>query len=158
MQYWFFGLPGSGKTHVAKLFAHMTLMPQYEGDDFHTAEDRKVIAEGAFTLAHRHAQLARVASSLLASDVTDVIVTHPLPDRSSRTLIREQSARLVYVTAPLVLIKARLAARIGHHFGVELLDAWIPRHWEDPTGEPCFIVHNDGSASLEQQLTQLLAI
>jgi gluconate kinase len=158
MRYWFFGLPGSGKTYLAKQFSLMTNFPQFEGDDFHTADDRKVIAEGAFTLAHRHAQLARVASSLQASAVADAIITHPLPDRASRALIREQSARLVYVAAPVPLIRERLISRTGHHFGVDLLDAWILRHWEDPMGEKCIVVNNDGSEPAESQLRKLLDV
>ncbi len=155
MRYWFFGLPGSGKTHVAKLFSQMTNIPQYEGDDFHTDEDRQVIAAGAFTLAHRHAQLARVTHSLRTSGVVDAIITHPLPDRNSRNLIRIQSAQLIHVSAPIPLVKERLADRKWHHFGPELLDAWIPRHWEDPLGEEYFGINNDGSDPIEPQLMKL---
>lgn len=153
MQYWFFGLPGSGKSHVASLFSCMLNVSQIEGDDFHTENDRKMIAEGSFTLVHRHAQLKRILNEIQDSDV---IVTHPLPDKISRSLIRESSCQLIYVTAPLFLIKRRLAAREGHHFGAELLDAWIPRHWEEPVGEGNIVINNDGNESLEHQLEKLI--
>jgi gluconate kinase len=137
MEYWFFGPPGSGKSYVGGLFSQMTGNPLYDGDDFHTEEDRRVIARGEFTLAHRH----------------------PLPDRTSRERVRNFGSRtvqLVYVRAPLALTKTRLWARTNHHFDAQLLDAWLVRHWEEPNGEDCFVIENDlDSAPLEVQLEEL---
>jgi len=159
--YWFFGLPGSGKTHVAKIVSQMTGLPVYEGDSFHTEDDRRVIAAGAFTLARRHAQLERIRLALQTAGTLDALVTHALPDKASRTLVRGLSghaSRLIYVTAPLTLIRKRLAARRDHHFGPELLDAWIPRHWEEPEGEDCFVIENGtDDRLLEAQLRKLCA-
>lgn len=159
MIYWFFGLPGSGKTYAARRFSRLTGIPAYEGDDFHTEEDRRAVAAGAFTLAHRHAQLERIQRVLQAHAMSGAIVTHPLPDKASRILVKASSAvpvRLVYVTAPLPLIRSRLETRTDHHFGVELLDAWIPKHWQEPTDEDVFVLHNHaGAPPLESQLRRL---
>jgi len=143
MHYWFFGLPGSGKSHMANLFSAMTGFPQYEGDDFHTHEDRRVIAEGQFTLAHRHAQLKRISDVLHSAEVLDAVITHPLPDRNSRAGLYTRSSKLIYVKADLALIKQRLTSRTGHHFGADQLDEWIPRHWEKPIGEENHIIQNN---------------
>src|SRR3989344_1505946 len=143
MMYWFFGIPGSGKSHLAGLFSQMTGIQVYEGDDFHTEDDRRAVAEGTFTLEHRYAQLERINATLQATRMPNALVTHPLPDRTSRALVRKMSdgaVRLIYVTAPLPLIKERLRTRTGHHFGPDLLDAWVPRHWEEPKDEDCFVI------------------
>ena len=161
MQYWFFGFPGSGKSHVAGLFSRMTGIPVCDGDDFHTEDDRRAVAQGTFGLGHRHAQLGRINAAIQAMRTPDVLVTHPLPDKASRTLVRELSGRavrLVHVNAPLVLIKARLSVRTDHHFGPDLLDAWIPQHWEKPAGEDCFVIENGVSDMLEPQLRQMRAL
>jgi gluconate kinase len=161
MVHWFFGFPGSGKTHVAGLFSQRAGIPRYEGDDFHTEDDRRAIEAGAFTLAHRHAQLERIHRALRNAGISDALVTHPLPDKASRQLVRGLSghvARLIYVTAPLPLIKERLATRKDHHFSARLLDAWIPRHWEEPVGEDCFLIKNGPDEDLlEVQLRKLRA-
>lgn len=146
MWYWFFGIPGSGKTHTAKLFSRMIGIPHFEGDDFHTEADRDAIAEGTFTLQDRYAQLERISSALHRERTLRAVITHPLPDKSSRRLVHRLSdnrAQLVHVTAPLPLIKARLRGRKNHHFGENLLDAWLRRHWEQPTCESNFVIRSD---------------
>ena len=157
--YWFFGFPGSGKTHVAGVFSQMTGIPQYEGDDFHTEDDRRAVAAGAFTLERRYAQLMRIHADLQTAHAPDALVTHPLPDKKSRQLVRSLSGdavRLIHVTAPLHLVKQRLADRHGHHFGANLLDAWIPKHWEEPRDEDCFLIENGSDERLlEAQLRKL---
>ncbi|MES2135114.1 MAG: AAA family ATPase [Patescibacteria group bacterium] len=142
---WFFGIPGSGKTYIAKRISEMTGIPSYEGDDFHTEDDRRAIAESRFTLAHRHQQLKRIIVKLQTSGVSHALVTHPLPDRKSRALVRSfgGAVRLIHVKAPLEVIKDRLSTRTNHHFDIGLLAAWIPRHWEEPEGEDCLVVKND---------------
>lgn len=159
MWYWFFGLPGSGKSHVAGILSRLTGIPQYEGDNFQTAEDRGFIARGAFTVQRRHDQLMRIVSKLGDSNRKDALITHPLPDKVSRALVRTlhpHGTQLVYVTAPLTLIRKRLRERENHHFGPELLDAWISRHWEDPVNEDTFVIDNgEGVDTLVSQLNQL---
>lgn len=157
MIYWFFGLPGSGKTYLAKKFSRLAGIPQFEGDEFHTEEDRRVIAVGQFTLAHRHAQLTRIDEAL--QGITGhAIVTHPLPDKESRERVRSSgNTRLVYVKASLRLVKSRLVRRKEHHFGPELLDAWIDRHWQEPEEEECFALNNSRNApAVERRLRALL--
>lgn len=157
--YWFFGVPGSGKTHIAGLFSQMTGIPRFEGDDFHTEDDRRAVAQGAFTLERRHAQLERIHFALQKAHTPYALVTHPLPDKASRKLVRGltgHAVQLVYVKAPFVLIKQRLITRKGHHFGPELLDAWIPKHWEEPKDEDCFVIENGSEDHLlESQLREL---
>lgn len=158
MIYWFIGVPGTGKTYVARLFATLTGFPQFEGDDFQTEDDRKVIAAGAFTLEHRYAQLSRISTALKDAGVTNGVVTHPLPDTESRRLVRESgNAQLVYVRAPLAVIRGRLKARKDHHFGSELLTPWLKQHWAEPTQEEgCLVIDNFGSGeTLEAQLRRL---
>jgi gluconate kinase len=159
MLQWFFGFPGAGKTHVAGLFSQMTGIPRYEGDDFHTEDDRRAVEAGTFTLAHRHAQLERIHLAIRTAGISDALVTHPLPDKASRELVRGLSghaARLIYVTAPLALVKERLATRKDHHFSARLLAAWIPRHWEEPEDEDCFVFENGSDNDvLQEQLTKL---
>lgn len=145
MIYWFFGIPGSGKSFVADRFSVMTGIRAFNGDDFHSTDDRKAIEAGKFTLAHRHTQLTRIAHALRALGKSDAIVTHPLPDRESRARIQRlysDAGRLVYVKAPIELIKHRLGRRTGHHFRADQLDAWIPKHWQEPVGENCFVIEN----------------
>ena len=162
MIYWFLGIPGSGKTHIARLFSQMTGIPQYEGDDFHTEEDRRAVAEGMFTLEHRHAQLSRIGTALQSVRQRDALVTHPLPDKASRARVRDSgdgNVRLAYVRAPLDVTRERLSLRTNHHFGAHLLDAWLVRHWQEPEGEDCFVIENDSSAqTLETRLKELRSI
>ena len=151
MIYWIFGIPGSGKSTVAKQFSELSGMPVFEGDDFQTEEDREVIAAGVFTLERRHAQLSRIMENIDSKGPSRAIVTHPLPDRESRTRVlgvNGEEGKLVYGKAPLSVIEERLIARRGHHFGPDLLDAWIPRHWQEPTEEGLVVIEN----GLDQQL------
>ncbi|MEK7156876.1 MAG: hypothetical protein AAB790_03690 [Patescibacteria group bacterium] len=62
----------------------------------------------------------------------------------------------MHVTAPLVLVRKRLHERKNHHFGPELLDAWIARHWEEPAGEDFFLIENaEEKEALVSQLDRL---
>src|SRR3989338_483495 len=153
---WFFGIPGSGKTHIARQLSQMTGIPMYDGDDFHTNDDRRAVAQGIFTLERRHAQLKRISTKLRTAGTPHALVTHPLPDRESRALVRRLSTgdvRLIHVTAPLDLIKERLRARKDHHFWSDLLDAWISKHWQEPCGENCLVIENGlDNQLLEDQL------
>ena len=146
---WILGPPGSGKTFIARLLSQMTGFRHYEGDEFHTEEDRRAVAAGLFTVEHRHQQLAKIIAKLREDCVPDAIVTHPLPDKASRALIREVSdgtASLIYVRAPFDLIEERIGARNDHHFTVDLLEPWMTRHWKEPEPGECYVIDNDPDA------------
>jgi gluconate kinase len=135
MTYWFFGLPGSGKSHVAKIFSEISGVPVIDADDFHTKSDREAIRKRAFTVERRHAQLKRVQRHLRRMKTGDAIVTHVLADTKSRSLLVNQSgspAMLVYVTTPRAQHLKRLQRRKNHHFTADMLEEWIPRLWQEP--------------------------
>jgi len=150
MIYWFFGPPGSGKTHVAKVFSEMTGLPRLDGDDFHTAADRKAIDKGKFTLKHRHAQLGRIATFVKKKGYKQTIVAHALPDPISREILRRRSRGrdvFVFVYTPKALHHKRLAQRKNHHFSIDSLPGWLKKHWQDPKGERHVRLHNGTSST-----------
>ncbi len=153
---WFFGFPGSGKSHCADVYERMTGFPRYEGDDFQTPADKRKIKSGTFGLPERHAQLARISEEL--EGLTNAIVTHPLPDLGSRLQLRlSGTARLIYVKTPLELARQRVMERKGHEFTADLFDAWLLKHWLEPSEGECFVIENGLDAPfLEDQLRKLI--
>lgn len=109
---WFTGLPGSGKTTLAKALCH-TLESQGRDVEFLDGDQiRLLFPNSGYTREERHSHIGRVgflASRLQAHGVT-VVAALVSPYRQSRQFVRQLCADCfleVFVSTPLEVCEAR---------------------------------------------------
>ena len=129
------GVAGSGKTTVGRRAADRLGVPFADADAFHSAEARRSMAAGrALTGADRAPWLARLAAHLSAwhdAGSGGVLACSALRaayrDRLTADALAggASAVRFVRLTAPIGVLRRRLAARTGHFFPPALLESPI---------------------------------
>lgn len=125
------GVCGAGKSRVGAELARRLDLPFIEADDYHSAENRVVMALGnALTDAQRLPWLEAVADAVvaarLASDRPVVLACSALR-RTYRDRLRARVGRIYtfHLDGPRPLLAARLADRKNHFVGPDLLDSQL---------------------------------
>jgi gluconokinase len=138
------GVSGSGKSTVGKLLAARLHWPYAEADDFHPPDNiRKMAAGIALTDEDRRPWLAAISAWIdkqIAAGEPGVVTCSALK-RAYRDRLHggRPEVQLVYLHGDRDLIAARLAARHGHFFRVELLDSQFAA-LEEPTPDEDVLV------------------
>jgi gluconate kinase len=156
-----FGLPGAGKTFVARQFAFQHGVHFHDGDDDLPGDMRAAIDAAAKVTPDMRdrfvdAMAAKVDSLLRTHRKVVLAQTFLKQQHRERFLSRFPDARFVLVAAPSELREHRLAHR--HHQPLEPAYARAMTSLFDPPPRGVEVITNDGDVKrLEQQLNDLAA-
>ena len=156
-----FGLPGAGKSFVARQFASLEGAHFHDGDDDLPADMRAAIDAAQKVTPDMRDRFVDAMShsveSLLRRHQDVVLAQTFLKQRHrERFLSRFPAARFVLVAAPTELREHRLANR--HHQPLEPAYARAMTSLFDPPPRGVRVITNDGDAQrLEEQLRSLRA-
>lgn len=132
------GVAGCGKSSLGAALAQAEGLPLIEGDDFHSADNRRKMAEGTpLTDTDRDGWLDTLAAELARRPAGAVLTCSALK-RRYRDRLRRAAPGLHFVFLAITPAEAaqRVAARAGSHFfNLSLVDSQFEA-LEDPLGEP----------------------
>lgn len=143
--YVFMGVAGSGKTTIGAQFARARDLPFVEGDDLHSAENRRRMTAGVpLTDTDRRPWLLAIAARLRDARQAGhgLVVACSALKRSYRDLLRAEGApdvRLVFLRGKRPLLDERLSARRGHFMPVSLLDSQLATLEEPAPDEAAWV-------------------
>lgn len=123
----FMGVTGAGKTTIGRLVAEQIGVPFLDADDFHDAESIALMRAGRpLDSARRKPWLARVNAALRSETDGAVLACSALTDEYRAWLTRGLDVvTFVVLTGDPDLIGARLAGRVGHFAGADLLSSQL---------------------------------
>lgn len=130
------GVSGSGKSTLAKRLADHYGYVFLDGDDFHSAESRALMAEGVpLTDDHRGPWAESIKQHLKTAGANAVLAFSGLK-RKHRDLLRSAGLRtlVIYLVGDKATIETRIAGRKGHFMAPALLDSQFAS-MEEPNGE-----------------------
>ena len=148
------GPAGAGKTTVGALLAKSLGWQFLDADDFHSPENVDRMRRGVpLTDADRAPWLSAIRNGLEAAYAANqpvVLACSALKEVYRRALVSPQvapSIRFVYLNAPADVLRERLANRVGHYAGPQLLESQLetleePNDalWVDASRQPAEIV------------------
>lgn len=133
------GICGTGKSTLAKALADHYGYSYWDGDDFHSAEARALMAEGIpLTDEQRAPWVASIKHSLLESAAHNrhIVLAFSGLKRKHRDILRNAGLRtlVLYLNGDKAVIQARIDNRKGHFMAPALLDSQIAS-MEEPVSE-----------------------
>lgn len=152
------GPAGAGKTTIGTLLATSLGWRYLEADDFHSPENVERMRHGvALTDADRAPWLASIRGALrdaLAAGAHVVLACSALKEEYRSALLppnaKPEDVRFVYLRASAALLRERLAHRVGHFAGPELVDSQLKT-----LEEPSDALWVDASCSPEAIVTRI---
>ncbi|MDZ5461552.1 gluconokinase [Azohydromonas lata] len=150
------GVAGCGKSSLGAAVAQAEGLPLVEGDDFHSAESRRKMAQGIpLTDDDRHGWLTELGRQLQAH-AQGVVLTCSALKRSYRDQLRAAvpGLRFVFVDISREDALARVAGRgAGHFFPSTLVDSQFAT-LESPVGE-AGVLRVEAASPLQQLQRQV---
>ncbi len=151
------GVSGSGKTTLAKALADAYGYEFLDGDDFHSAEARALMAEGVpLTDDHRAPWVATIKKYLQAnaSQEKHAVLAFSGLKHKHRDILRSAGLRtlVIHLTGNIDTIADRISQRKGHFMAPALLASQFDA-LETPLNE-ADVVTLDVSTDFAQVLTQ----
>lgn len=151
------GVSGSGKTTLAKALAHEYGYEFLDGDDFHSAEARALMAEGVpLTDDHRAPWVAAIKQHLQANahQQQHAVLAFSGLRQKHRDILRSAGLRtlVIHLTGAMDTIATRISQRKGHFMAPALLASQFDA-METPQGE-MDVATLDVSVDFVQVLTQ----
>jgi gluconokinase len=148
------GPAGAGKTTIGMLLSASLGWRFLDADDFHSPENIERMRRGiALTDADRAPWLdsmRRALNDAYGSGTNVVLACSALKEEYRSALVPERAAdstRFVYLRAPARILAERLAHRVGHYAGPQLLESQLetleePEDalWVDASEDPPAIV------------------
>jgi gluconokinase len=138
------GVSGSGKSVVGASLARALGVEFVDGDDYHPAENVKLMAAGiALTDSDRAAWLNALADRMAEARDAGVglVVACSALKRSYRDILRAAAPdlKLVFLDGPRELIAERLQGRSGHYMPASLLDSQLATLEEPSVDEHAWV-------------------
>lgn len=148
------GPAGAGKTTIGLALAQSLGWQFLDADDFHSRENIDRMRRGIpLTDADRAPWLASICSALervYLACASVVLACSALKEEYRQAIVPKcarDSTRFVYLRAPARVLEDRLAHRVGHYAGPELLESQLatleePKNalWVDASRPPAAIV------------------
>ena len=133
------GVSGSGKTVIGAALARALGIDFVEGDEYHSAENVRLMASGIPLTDDDRAEWLRLLAARLSESKkagTGLVLACSALKRSYRDILRADAGglRFVFLRGARGLVAERLAARRGHFMPPSLLDSQLAT-LEDPTAE-----------------------
>ncbi|GAA4558418.1 gluconokinase [Pseudonocardia xishanensis] len=148
------GVAGSGKTTVGAALAQRLRVPFADGDDFHPPANVATMAAGIpLTDAARAPWLRALAEWLHAHEATGGVVSCSALRRDYRDVLREGSARTVFVHldgSPEVVAR-RVEGRPGHFMPASLVESQFA------TLEPLTAAEHGLTLDIDQPVDELVS-
>jgi gluconokinase len=124
------GVAGSGKSTVGQLLAKALNYPFLEGDDFHSAEAKALMASGTpLSSTLRQQWVDRLAATLAqqAEKGQSCLLSYSGLIASQRQQLRAacQQPQFIYLQGPAQLLAERLAKRSDHYMPASLLQSQL---------------------------------
>lgn len=150
------GVAGCGKSTLAGALAQALACPLIEGDDHHPPENRRKMAQGiALDDSDRAPWLQQLGDLLGRSSAGAVLTCSALKQRYREQLRAAVPGLMtVFVDISPLDARARVAARVGHLFPVELVASQFAA-LEPPLAEPRTL-RVDATHALAVQTRQIL--
>jgi gluconokinase len=132
------GVAGCGKSSLGAALAEAEALPLIEGDDFHSPDNRRKMAEGTpLTDADRDGWLDALAAELRSHPAGAVLTCSALKRRyRERLRAAAPGLRFVFMAIEPAESERRVAARAATHFFNRALVASQFEALEPPLGEP----------------------
>ena len=146
------GVSGSGKSTIGALLAQSLNLPFLDADLLHSPQNiSKMKAGNALTDVDRAAWLASVAKHVAAWQVqgqAGVLACSALRRQYRRQIVGQGGGvQLIYLQAPITLIRQRLEQRHGHFMPASLLASQFDVLEEPQPDERALLVDMTGSAA-----------
>jgi gluconokinase len=122
------GVTGVGKTTVGRLVAEAVHVPFLDADDFHSDAAKAQMHEGVpLTDAERQPWLDRINHALREHTATGAVLACSAltDDYRARLTAGLGQVRFLLLTGDPELIRQRIAARLGHFAGTDLLPSQL---------------------------------
>lgn len=134
---WFFGLPGVGKSTLAKRLSSLVSIPFIDLDNMLTDEEKGALCAGTFTSEMRLKKLTRAVTLIQATlaNTAHMTTSDSLPDSRSRSYVAQalgEGVRFVLIRSPRIVHIERLTGRKNHFFTADLLKEYEKKHWSPP--------------------------
>ena len=134
------GPAGAGKTTIGSRLARSLGWTYLEADDFHSQANKDRMRHGTpLTDADRAPWLASIREALrkhIANGECVILACSALKEEYRRSLVpsnaKRADVRFVYLRASAALLRDRLAHRVGHFAGPELVDSQLETLEEPP--------------------------
>lgn len=152
------GVAGCGKSSLGAMLAERTGVALVEGDDYHSAGNRKKMSQGIpLTDADREGWLETLGQ-LLRNSPEGAVLTCSALKQAYRNRLRDAAPGLAFIYLQITPAEAlrRVSARAAQHFfPVNLVDSQFAA-LESPVGE-AGVLALDGTLSLPELAEQALA-
>ena len=155
-----FGQPGAGKTTVGKMLADDFGFFHYDADEDITQEIHDQIASGKPLTAEMRARYFKIVTKKtneLVKKHPNIVAEQALVTNEARKQILEElpGVKLVYVTAPMELLKKRIEVREQPHIDKDYLKKAL-KIFEEPTIPHAKIINDGDEEHIKAQLSDLL--
>lgn len=151
----FMGVAGCGKSTLGAAVAQRLGRAWLEGDDFHSEDNRRKMAQGqALTDADRASWLAELAARLQQQPGS--LLACSALKRGYRDQLRQASPGLRFAFLDIGPAEAsrRVSSRGSHFFSARLIDSQFAT-LELPTGEPG-VLHLDATRPLDDLVSEVV--
>jgi carbohydrate kinase (thermoresistant glucokinase family) len=151
------GVSGSGKTSVGKRLSQLLGWPFFDGDDFHSEENKEKMAAGSPLNDDDRAPWLASLNDLLVENLNEgksILLACSALKQDYRNQISEDTSGtiFVYLKGDFDVIFERMRVRTGHYMKAKMLESQF-----ESLEEPTEVITIDVRKSLEEITKEIIA-